>query len=121
MIHRIVLNNGSILLVEEGKSELHIGTETQGFEKDFAASICTITNQGVLVMPNSGDECGHLADGLKDAVGIRARLEFLRQQLRTESISTLELVELQELAPHIDGGDVELLEAAGVPEFPDSE
>ncbi len=44
------------------------------------------------------------------------RLEYLRKELREERISYGELVELQSLAPYIDKGDVELLEAAGVPE-----
>jgi len=48
-----------------------------------------------------------------------ARLEYLRGELRAERISTGELAELQDLAPHIDPDDVELLEAAGVPEFPE--
>ena len=47
------------------------------------------------------------------------RLEELRTELREERISYGELFELQELAPHIAPGDVELLEAAGVPEFQD--
>lgn len=47
---------------------------------------------------------------------IQARLEYLRGELRSESISYGELAELQSLAAHIDPGDVELLEAAGVPE-----
>jgi hypothetical protein len=46
-----------------------------------------------------------------------ARLEYLRGELRAERIGTSELHELQGLAEHIDPGDVELLEAAGVPEF----
>jgi hypothetical protein len=45
-----------------------------------------------------------------------ARLEHLRSQLRTECISLGELIELQSLAGHIEAGDTELLEAAGVPE-----
>jgi hypothetical protein len=45
-----------------------------------------------------------------------ARLEYLRGELRAERISTGELVELQSLAAFIAPGDVELLEAAGVPE-----
>jgi len=49
---------------------------------------------------------------------IKQRLEYLRGELRAERISTGELVELQSLAKHIDPGDVELLEAAGVPEKP---
>lgn len=45
------------------------------------------------------------------------RLEELREALRAESISYGELADLQELAPYIEPGDVELLEPAGVPEF----
>jgi hypothetical protein len=52
------------------------------------------------------------------AAEIKQRLEYLRGELRAERISTGELIELQDLVPHIDPGDVELLEAAGVPEFP---
>ena len=47
------------------------------------------------------------------------RLEYLRDQLRAERISTGELIELQGLVGYIQPGDVELLEAAGVPEFPE--
>jgi len=49
---------------------------------------------------------------------IKQRLEYLRGELRAERISYGELHELQSLAEHIDPGDVELLEAAGVPEKP---
>jgi hypothetical protein len=48
---------------------------------------------------------------------IKARLEYLRQELRAERLSYQEIAELQSLAPYIDKGDVELLEPAGVPEF----
>lgn len=47
---------------------------------------------------------------------IKKRLEYLREELRQERISYGELAELQSLAEHIDPNDVELLEAAGVPE-----
>ena len=47
---------------------------------------------------------------------IKERLEYLRQELRAERISYGELAELQSLAQHIEPGDTELLEAAGVPE-----
>jgi len=47
---------------------------------------------------------------------IKSRLEYLRQELRHERISYGELAELQSLAEYIEEGDVELLEAAGVPE-----
>jgi hypothetical protein len=51
---------------------------------------------------------------------VKKRLEYLRGELRAERISCDELHELQSLIPHIEPGDVELLEAAGVPEFPES-
>ena len=44
------------------------------------------------------------------------RLEELRIELRNERISYGELAELQSLSEYIEKGDVELLEAAGVPE-----
>ena len=52
---------------------------------------------------------------------IEARLEYLRQEIRAERVSYGELSELQSLAEHIDSGDVELLEWAGVPEFEESD
>ena len=48
---------------------------------------------------------------------IKKRLEEIRTELRAERISYGELLELQSLAEYIDRNDVELLEAAGVPEF----
>lgn len=47
---------------------------------------------------------------------IKNRLEYLRAELRAERISYGELIELQNLAPYIEKGDVELLEAAGIEE-----
>ena len=44
------------------------------------------------------------------------RLEYIRGELRAERISYGELSELQSLVEHISPDDVELLEAAGVPE-----
>lgn len=49
----------------------------------------------------------------------RERLEYLRGQIRAERISYGELAELADLVPYTQPGDVELLEWAGVPEFPD--
>jgi hypothetical protein len=51
---------------------------------------------------------------------VKQRLEYLRGELRAERISYGELHELQDLKAHIEPGDVELLEAAGVPEFPET-
>ncbi len=49
---------------------------------------------------------------------IRERLEYLRTRLRAECISYGELAELQGLSDHIDPNDMELREAAGIPEHP---
>lgn len=46
----------------------------------------------------------------------KRRLEYLRSELRAEQISYGEIAELQGLASYIKSDDVELLEAAGVPE-----
>lgn len=59
-------------------------------------------------------QCGLSESG--DHAPARERLE----QLRAENISYGELSELEGLAKHIAPGDVELLEAAGVPEFIES-
>jgi hypothetical protein len=47
---------------------------------------------------------------------IKQRLEYLLAIRFAGCMSYGELSELQDLAPHIEDGDVELLEAAGVPE-----
>lgn len=47
---------------------------------------------------------------------IKARLEYLRGELNAERISMGELAELQGLVEYIAPDDVQLLEAAGVPE-----
>ena len=60
-------------------------------------------------------ECG--AAEIDESAGAREqRLEYLRGELRAERMSYGELAELQGLAAYIDPSDVELLEAAGVPE-----
>ncbi|MDA8651675.1 hypothetical protein N9L75_03775 [Porticoccaceae bacterium] len=46
----------------------------------------------------------------------KEELESIRCALRAENISYGELARLEELRDHIDEGDIELLEAAGVPE-----
>ena len=52
---------------------------------------------------------------------IKERLEYLRGEIRAERISIAELFELESLSDHIEKGDVELLEPAGVPEFKETE
>lgn len=47
---------------------------------------------------------------------ITERLEYLCGEIRAERISQGEVIELQGLADHIEPGDVELAEWAGIPE-----
>ena len=47
---------------------------------------------------------------------IKARLEYIRKEIKTERISDGEIAELRSMAGHIEPGDVVLLEWAGVPE-----
>lgn len=61
-------------------------------------------------------EYGPIFEAAGSLLGPARRLEYLRGELRAERISLAELIELQGLAEHIDPDDVELLEAAGVPE-----
>lgn len=49
------------------------------------------------------------------------RLEYLREQIVQEQISTAEIIELQGLADRIDRADTLLLQWAGVPEFEDED
>ena len=70
------------------------------------------------------DEKGHAVDevhedsmeNLTDVITIKNKLECLRFELRAERISYGELLELASLREYILDGDVELLQAAGVPE-----
>ena len=59
--------------------------------------------------------CGKKVE--KQTMDKKERLEYLRGELRGECLSYGELSELQNLAPYIEKDDLELLEAAGVPEF----
>lgn len=53
---------------------------------------------------------------MKTSKKIKELLEYLRQEIQAERISTSEIIELQSLVKHIEPDDVLLLEWAGVPE-----
>lgn len=55
-------------------------------------------------------------DYLQSLIAVEERLEYLRGEIEAERISYAELAELQELAEHIQPGDVVLLQWAGVKE-----
>lgn len=60
-------------------------------------------------------------EGCNADVPVTDILEGIREAIRAENVSYGELYDLQCLAEHIDPSDVELLEWAGVPEFPEFE
>jgi hypothetical protein len=84
--------------------------------RELAADDADYLREDLLALGFSVEEIGAaLAEaGVSDAPA--DRLEYLRAELRAERLSWGELAELQSLAPHIAADDVELLEAAGVPE-----
>jgi hypothetical protein len=67
----------------------------------------------------SADELTALETAQKelDIIEKQIRLEELRAELRAEGISYAETIELQSLEQYIDKHDIELREAAGLPEF----
>jgi len=78
---------------------------------------CTRCGMGAFIDPSppaNGIDIHGSAVALNCPIG--ERLEELRLALRAESISWGELVDLQGLADYIEPGDVELAEAAGIPE-----
>lgn len=89
---------------------------------DGKSLVVHVTDEGVILDAIQGgfviSTHGMTADEWWEQL-IKWRLEALRQVLRDECMSYGEMAELQSLAEYIEPGDVELLEPAGVPEFPD--
>jgi hypothetical protein len=78
------------------------------------------------LIKHRGGHCVGLTDEYKPAEFYaeetpQQRLEYFRKQLRAEGISYAETIELQNLTQYIDWHDVELREAAGLPEFEEEE
>ena len=72
--------------------------------------------------PSEGGYCANYGNDCKwvsSDNSAKTRLEYLRKQIVNECISLNEIHELQSLKDHIEPGDVQLLEWAGVPEFPE--
>lgn len=80
-----------------------------------------LMDEGYITLKDADKRLAWLKSEMKEAhqeyLKVKDRLEYLRAQLRAEAISYGELTELQSLADYIDKDDVELREAAGIPEF----
>lgn len=97
-----------------------------------AAMRVHITNDAVRPDPLGGADMGPCDDYAPDTLApdpadrdvcttcydrhIPDRLEYLRGEIEAERISYSEIADLQDLAEHIEPGDVVLLQWAGVPE-----
>lgn len=65
MIHRVPLNNGQVLLVEEDDGKLSLAQEEPGCPGKPGYWICQVNNDGVLVLTSCGDAPARLTEGLK--------------------------------------------------------
>lgn len=87
--HRVVLSNGHVLLIEEGRSRLagttlHIASEQEGFQGEVDYYVCEITPNGVLVFPNSGDAVNWLTQDLAVPDGVTGECVHCGAQLHRE-------------------------------------
>jgi len=112
-------------VADDGKGDYrHVGTKAQVVKALKNEWKNKYANGGLANVPESFPETDAMSYATGGGVGnktIEKRLEQLRKELRAERISYGELAELQSLAKYIDKNDVELLEAAGVPEFDEDE
>jgi hypothetical protein len=124
----VVLNTydfkyGEIRLDSDGnqpEENLHkLGSKGDKGTKEKLKSALLAHKSLITKYPEMGYEKVNYAKG--GEVAAKKRLEELREELRAERISYGELAELQELSEYIDKDDVELLEAAGVPENDEDE
>ena len=86
---------------------------------EFSGSAVHAFEETNTVPPDIEDAlAGRIDAAIKEIImpHIRGRLEYLRGELEAERISYEELAELQSLVEYIEPDDVQLLEAAGVPE-----
>jgi len=67
-----------------------------------------------------GNEMMH-GGSVKAPIKVKKRLEAIRKSIQNENVSYGEMAELQSLSKDIDPSDVELREAAGMPQFEDED
>jgi hypothetical protein len=102
------------IALDKTRKALHGGKRTSVSGKTYYENRPNRSDVDRRVKLKDGDVVG---GAVGSEAEIQKRLEYLRKELRAERISYGELLELQSLAKHIKPNDVELLEAAGVPEY----
>lgn len=104
--------------------KIELGNDAMRTNEDVAEALANVARVFDLTTPGDApifDRNGNTIGSWKVTSNTAERLEYLRGELRAERISYGELAELQSLAEHIDPSDVELLEAAGVPEHAETD
>jgi hypothetical protein len=102
---------------DEGKGKI---VDLLAQKADFVVRFHGGNNAGhTVVLGDKKYDKGGMSDGGDKAA--KKRLEELRKELRAERISYGELAELESLKKYIDDDDVELRQAAGIPEYEDEE
>lgn len=113
------MDKGDRMMMEGGKMKMaHGGRMKQGYDAREDESLGMRrgkqSSKKVSAKGRRDDSYGKFGKRDKEA---KKRLEEIRKSLKNEDLSYGELSELQSLSQHIDKDDVELRQAAGIPEF----
>ena len=92
-------------------SEFDIDVETDELTNDWR----------ILPVRNISDSKMAKGGSVKTPLKIKRRLEAIRKSIQNENVSYGELAELQSLSQYIDSNDIELRQAASIPEFEDED
>ena len=114
-----MMEGGKMKMMEGGRTKMaHGGRMKQGYDAREDESLGMRTgkqsSKKVSAKGRRDDSYGKFGKRDKEA---KKRLEEIRKSLKNEDLSYGELSELQSLSQHIDKDDVELRQAAGIPEF----
>ena len=114
-----MMYGGKTKMMHGGKMKMaHGGKMKQGYDAREDESLGMRTgkqsSKKVSAKGRRDDSYGKFGKRDKEA---KKRLEEIRKSLKNEDLSYGELSELQSLSQHIDKDDVELRQAAGIPEF----
>ena len=114
-----MMYGGKMKMMEGGKMKMaHGGRMKQGYDAREDESLGMRrgkqSSKKVSAKGRRDDSYGKFGKRDKEA---KKRLEEIRKSLKNEDLSYGELAELQSLSQHIDKDDVELRQAAGIPEF----
>jgi hypothetical protein len=96
------------------RNSMAIHIELTDTEAETVRDICTAVRLNWKIKQSA--ELNALLLAIREKTHAQIRLEYLRGELRAGTMSYGEQAELEGLKDHIQPGDVELAEAAGIPE-----